>query len=185
METWAIVTLVLGTSALSSLLTFFITKMQVSHSDKRLEMEIERAREADERRRRWEVRSEPLLRLRDELALMAVKESKVTGAAYGQHLLKDVKPKEELDRRLQEATKNRNDYLESGILQQVINMQIDEELINRVEKIMQEYQSSHFTAEHYTLFGKKDREKGIEVFKQNKARIIEVQDLINKLLEEL
>ena len=116
---------------------------------------------------------------------MSFLESEVTGAAYAQPLLKNGKQKEELDRRLQEATKNRNDYLESGILQQVINTQTDEELINRVEKIMQEYQSSCFTAEHYTLFGKKDREKGIEVFKQNKARIIEVQDLINKYLETL
>ena len=40
METWAIVTLVLGTSAVSALLTFFITKMQVRHSDRRFEREL-------------------------------------------------------------------------------------------------------------------------------------------------
>ncbi len=150
-----------------------------------VKIQLKQRNKIDSRQWRRKIRTEPLLRVRDELALMAVKESKVTGAAYGQHLLKDVKPKEELNRRLQEAIKNRDDYLESGILQQVINMQTDEELINRVEKIMQEYQSSCFTAEHYTQFGEKDREEGMEVFKQNKARIIEVQELINKRLEEL
>ena len=117
-----------------ALSTLGATLIRDRFSAKRFERELERARQADYGQRRWEVRSEPLLRLRDELALMAVKESKVTGAAYAQHLLKDVKPKEELDRRLQEATKNRDDYLESGILQQVINMQTDEELINRFPK---------------------------------------------------
>jgi len=68
METWVIVTLVLGASAISSLLTFFITKMQVSHSDKRLEKQLESAREADYRQRKREVRGEPLLKLRVELA---------------------------------------------------------------------------------------------------------------------
>ena len=64
METWAIVTLVLGTSTVSALLTFFITKMQVRHSDTRLEKELERAREADYRQRRQEVKSEPLVTLK-------------------------------------------------------------------------------------------------------------------------
>jgi len=73
METWAIVTLVLGTSAISALLTFFITKMQVSHSDERLTKQLGSARETAYRERRREVKGEPLLRLRDELAGMAAK----------------------------------------------------------------------------------------------------------------
>ena len=81
METWAIVLLVLGTSAISSLLTFYITKMQVSHSDNRFEKELKRAREAESRQRRWEVRSVPLLKAREELALIATMQNRITNAA--------------------------------------------------------------------------------------------------------
>ena len=185
METWAIVTLVLGTSALSSLLTFFITKMQVNHSDKRQEKGFERMQEADYRQRRWEVKSKPLLKLRDELACASIKESEVTGAAYAQHLLKGVKSKEELNKRLERAIRDRNDYLKSGILRQILYTQTDQELINRVNEIIEDYQSSHFTAEHYMQFAEKDREEGKAVFKRNEARIIEIQELINKRLEKL
>ncbi len=73
METWAIVTLVLGASAISSLLTFFITKMQVRHSDERLEKELARQREADYHQWQRKVRSEPLLKLRDALAIMTTR----------------------------------------------------------------------------------------------------------------
>jgi len=192
METWATVALVLGSNIIIGLSTFFATKIQVSHADRRFSIELQiaqqrelEARNKELRERRREVRSEPLLKLRTELARMAVKESQLTGVAYRQHMLKDVISPEELKRQLHEAIKNRDDYLESGILQQVLNMQTDQELINRVEKIMEDYQSSYFTAEHYTQFGEKGREKGIEVFETNKARIIEVQELINKRLEEL
>ncbi len=185
METWAIVTLVLGASAISSLLTFFITKMQVSHSDRRFEKGLERAKETDYQQRRREIGSKPLLKLRDELACATVKESEVTGAAYAQHLLKDVKPEEELNTRLERAIRDRNEYLESGILRQILYTQTDQELINRVNEIIEDYQSSHFTAEHYVQFVEKDREEGKAVFKRNEARIIEVQELINKRLEEL
>jgi len=59
--------------------------MQVRHSDKRLEKELERAREADNRQWRREVRSEPLLKLRDDLARMANKQDKLVAAASRQH----------------------------------------------------------------------------------------------------
>lgn len=49
METWAIVLLVLGSNIIIALSTFFATKMQVSHSDKRFDKELERAREQDYR----------------------------------------------------------------------------------------------------------------------------------------
>ncbi len=185
MEPW-ITVIVAGIVALSTLGASLGTAfLQNRHSNRRFALEREKARKQDSMERRREVRSEPLLKLRTELARMAVKESRLTGVAYRQHMLKDVISPEELKRQLQEATKNRNDYLESGILQQVLNMQTDPELINRVEKIMEDYQSSFFTAEHYMQFGEKDREKGIAVFERNKARIIEVQEQINKRLEEL
>ena len=114
-----------------------------------------------------------------------IKESEVTGAAYAQHLVKGVKSKEELNIRLERAIRDRDDYLKSGILRQILYTQTDQELIKRVNEIVEDYQSSHFTAEHYMQFVGKDREEGIAVLERNEARIIEVQELINKRLEEL
>lgn len=181
METWTTVLVAL----IVALSTFGATFIQNWYSQKRFKVELGRAIDVDARKRRWEVRSEPLLKLRDELAHAAVKESEVTGAAYAQHLLKDVKTTEELNTRLERAIRDRDEYLKRGILTQILYTQTDQALINQVEKIIQEYQSSYFTAEHYTLFVKKDREKGMKVFEENRARIIEVQELINKRLEEL
>lgn len=181
MEAWITVVV----AVIVALSTLGATYLQNRQSSKRFEKELTRQREIDKRQRKWEVRSEPLLKLRDELAHAAVKESEVTGAAYAQHLLKDIKTTEELNTRLERAIRDRDEYLKSGILTQILYTQTDQALINQVEKIIQEYQSSYFTAEHYTLFVKKDREKGMKVFEENRARIIEVQELINKRLEEL
>ena len=98
METWAIVTLVLGASAISSLLTFFITKMQVSHSDKRLEKQLERAREVDKRERRWEVYGKPLRGLKTELTSMASKLDRLVKTAYHSHGMVTEQAKEEFER---------------------------------------------------------------------------------------
>jgi len=116
METWAIVTLVLGTSAVSALLTFFITKMQVSHSDKRLEKELERAREADYRKWRREVRGEPLLNLRAELASMASKLDRLVKAAYHSHGMATEQAKEEFER----AKSDWNKYISSDNLSRAL-----------------------------------------------------------------
>ncbi len=150
-----------------------------------MKKQLKQQGEIDSRQWRRNVRSKPLLKLRDELARAAIKESEVPGAAYAKHLLKDVKPKEELDTRLERAIRDRNDYSKSGILRQILYTQTDQELINRVKEIVEDYQSSHFTADHYVQFGEKDRQEGIAVFERNEARIIEVQELINKRLEEL
>ncbi len=181
MEAWTTVAIAL----IVALSTLGATFLQNRYSAKRFKKELERAREESQQKRQWEVRSEPLLKLRDELARAAIKESEVTGAAYAQHLLKGVKSKEELNIRLERALRDRNDYLKSGILRQILYTQTDQELVDRVKEIIEDYQSSHFTAEHYMQFVEKDREEGKAVFKRNEARIIEVQELINKRLESL
>ncbi len=59
METWAIVTLVLGASAISSLLTFFITKMQIAarHQEQMRQIEYEKEQQRSARlvefRHKW------------------------------------------------------------------------------------------------------------------------------------
>jgi len=174
METWAIVTLVLGASAISSLLTFFITKMQVRHSDARLDKQLQSAREMDSRQRKREVRGEPLLKLRAELARMATKRDRLLASrdraqasARKQHI--DM-TEEEAKRELQEAENDWNAYRSSGDLPQILFLQYDTELRNKVEEIRRD--------SWFDIHAREVRER-------NKARVIEVQSLINKLLEEL
>jgi len=52
-------------------------KTQLQHSDKRFIKELQMRTEAESRQRQWVVRSEPLLKLRDELAVMATKNEKL------------------------------------------------------------------------------------------------------------
>lgn len=184
METWAIITLVLGTSALSALLTFFVTKMQVSHSDKRLEKELERAREAGYRQRRWEVRSEPLLKLRRELVIMATKQDKAVSAAHKLHTRFGM-TEEEAKKELQKSADDVNTYIESGNFTQTLFMQYDKELVGKVEEIIRDYRTSFIFAIDYKSLKAKELGEAMEVFERNKNRIVEIQELINKRLEEL
>jgi hypothetical protein len=184
METWAIVTLVLGSSLISALLTFFITKVQVRHSDRRFERELERAREAESRQRRWVVRSEPLLKLRNELAHMATKQDEVVAAAHRLHTRLGI-TEEEAKKELQEKVDDINIYLASGQFMQTVLMQYDKELVDEVDKIIKDYRSSYIDAIYYKELKAAELGKAMEVLGRNKTRIIEVQELINKRLEEL
>jgi len=66
MEAWAIVALVLGTNLIQGLLTFFINKKQMKHSEKQLERQIAAQSDKNSLERRRDVRSQPLLELRTE-----------------------------------------------------------------------------------------------------------------------
>jgi len=184
METWAIVTLVLGTGAVSALLTFFITKMQVRHSDRRFERELNRQREVESHQRRWAVRDAPLLKLREELARMATKQDRVVASAHKLHTRFGM-TKEEAEEELQKNTDDVNAYLASGDFQQTLYMQYDKELIDKVDEIIRDYRGSYIDAIYYKDLKATELGKAMEVFERNKARIIEVQELINKRLEEL
>ena len=184
METWAIVTLVLGTSAISALSTFFITKMQVSHSDTRFERELTRAEEENQQKRRWEVRSEPLLKLRAELARMAVKQDRVVASAHKLHTRFGM-TEEEAKAQLKENVDDINAYLASGDFQQTLFLQDDTELVSKVDEIITDYRASYIDAVYYKELKAMELGEAMKVFERNKTRIIEVQSLINERLEEL
>jgi Na+/glutamate symporter len=67
------------------LFSYWGIKKQVEHSDKRFKKELERAREESRQKRQWEVRSEPLLKLRTELAVMAVKLEDLAASSQRTH----------------------------------------------------------------------------------------------------
>jgi len=180
METWAIVTLVLGTSAISALLTFFITKMQVRHSDTRLEKELERDRDADYHQRRWEVRGKPLLKLRDALAIMTTRlHTLVTNT--------QLPPNQSLitEKEQQRALEDWRDYMTSGEFLLTLYLQYDEELKKRVEEIEGDYLLLFEYALDYKNLKTEELKAFREISRNIKNKIPEVQELINKRLEEL
>ena len=174
METWAILVLVIGLNIITVLSSYFLTKMQVRHSDARLEKQLQSARETDSRQRKREVRGEPLLKLRAELAIMATKRDRLLASrdraqasARKQHI--DM-TEEGAKRELQEAENDWNTYRSSENLPQILFLQYDTELRNKVEEIRRD--------SWFDIHAREVRER-------NKARVIEVQSLITKLLEEL
>ncbi len=183
METWAILVLVIGLNIITVLSSYFLTKMQVRHSDKRVEKQLESAREEDYRQRRREVRGESLLKLRKELTHMAVKRTNLVAAAHGQHPRTDA-TEEDTKRELQEAADDWNTYVASGDLLQTIFLQYDMELVNKVKGILKDYEKSYISAIYYNQASEKALIESLEVFERNRTKIIEVQELINKRLEE-
>ena len=174
METWAIVTLVLGASAISALLTFFITKMQVNHSDKRFEKEHERAVVMYHRERRREVRGEPLLKLRAELARMATTQNLVLSAARGGSA-----------DQLKKALDDWNNYRASGNLSQTLFLQYDVELFNKVNEIQEKYLAHYENIMQCNDLNEAEREEAVRPLEKIWPKVVEVQSLINKELEEL
>ena len=167
--------------ALSTLGASFL---QSWHSNKRFKIEIGRAIDVDERKRRREIRSEPLLKLRAELALMATKQDKLVASAHKLHTRFGM-TEEEAKKQLQENVDDINTYLASGNFQQTLFMQDDKELLDKVDEIIRDYRGSYIDAIYYKELKATELGKAMEVFERNKTRIIETQSLINKRLEEL
>jgi len=184
METWAIVAIVLGSNIIIALATFFATKIQIAHSDKRLEKELERSKEVDYRQRRWVVRSEPLLKLRNELARMAFKQDRTVASAHKLHTNLDM-TEDEVNKQLKESADDINAYLASGEFRMTLFMQYDKDLIDKVEEIIKDYRSSYIDAIYHKELKARELGEAMKVLEKNKARIIETQSLINKRLEEL
>ena len=184
MPTWAIVTLVLGSSAISALLTFCITKMQVRHSDQRLEKELQRQREAASKQRRWEVRSVPLLKLREELAYMAAIQNEVVGAARREHdSIGDAK--QQAWTRLKEAMDDWDAYRTKGNLLKSKFLQYDKELFTKVTDITENYIKAYESISKAEELEIAKVENAARDAKQVWPKVIEIQELINKRLEEL
>jgi low affinity Fe/Cu permease len=180
METWTTVIV----AAIVALSTLGATFIQTWLSNKRFKIELGRAIDVDARKRRWEVRSKPLLKLRDELARMATRQDKLVAAAHRQHT-RFSGTDEEVKKELQEAIDNWNAYLRNGNFAQILFIQYNIDLVNKVEEIRRDYQASFFDAIHYQDLNAKEFSKAMGVFERNKTKIIEVQELINKRLEKL
>jgi len=133
---------------------------------------------------RREVRGKPLLKLRDELAIMAVKLEDLVASAQRTHT-RFGGTQEEVEKKLHKAVDDWNAYLANGGMAQTLFIQYDTELVNRVEEIRKDYQQAYFHNLNFRDSNAEDMKEAFNIFEKNKARIIEAQALINKRLEEL
>jgi hypothetical protein len=184
METWAVVTIALGASIVTALSTLAGVTIQARQADKRFEKDLKRAREVDYRERRREVRSQPLLRLRAELADMATKLGNLVSAAERQHTRMGATEKQ-TEEELKQSVDEWNDYLRSGNWARTIFSLDDIELQDAVREVQTDYLHSFYVHQSWKDVDATEMQKAMKVFERNRHRITEIQALINKRLDEL
>ena len=169
---------------LGGVFSYWGIKKQVEHSDKRFEKELARAREESQQKRRWEIRSEPLLKLRAELAVMATKLEKL--AKRGK-TFSPIKTQEQEEEVLKQAVNDWNYYISEDHLEKVLYSQFDADILNRVREIRNDYLDIHSTVVTFkeglsaVEFGEAARAAEEKI----RPKVAEVQELINKKLEAL
>jgi hypothetical protein len=149
-----------------------------------LRSQLKQQKEINEIEWRRKVRSEPLLKLRDALANMATKQDRLIIAAWGQFYIKSG-TEEAVREELQRAADDWNAYLVSGDFAQTLFKQCDAELFDKAKEILKDYQESCSNAIHLNQVSVEAQLKSRKVSERIEPKIVEVQELINKRLEEL
>lgn len=184
MEIWDVVTLVLGSNIVIVLSTYFTAKYQLIQSNKRFEKEQQIAIEKEQKQRRREVRSEPLLKLRGALSQMTTRLHKLVTDTQFSHNQSDISENIE-NKESHKALDDYKDYMTSVDFLPTLYLQYDKELINLLDHI----ESSYLLLFEYALDYRNLRPELQHDFREMslkiKNEIAEVQELINKRLEEL
>jgi hypothetical protein len=186
MEIWAIVVLVVGTNLGTALIALLGNKMQLDNAEKRLEKQLKAQREENQHERSWIVRSQPLLKMRAEIARMAQKlEASIDLATRFDD--KGTPESDKMFEAIGKAVQEWGDYINSGEFHQTLHMQYDYKLKVEANKIFLDYDSGYESMR--TSWNSKNRGEVIreaeDVIKRNAVRISEVQLKINGMLEEL
>jgi hypothetical protein len=128
------------------------------------------------------VRSESLLQLRKELAIMAYKyRNAIRNIHKCSPNFDDRRPTPEQIVILKEM----DDYAVSGEFLQALYVQHDTELITAVEQLRDSFIELSESASLYDRLPAEERDEHEELFKKIEKQIPEVQELISKKLEEL
>ena len=144
-----------------------------------MRQQLKQRSEIDSRTWRREVRSKPLLKLREELAYMASMQNRIIDLANEQRT-RDDEAKEKVSIKLQDAFEDWDTYLARRDLVQTLFVQYDSELFNKVYEIQESY-----IACYYKFLNKAEQEEAIKSWGKTWPKVIEAQELINKRLEEL
>ena len=189
MEAGAIVALVLGSNAIIFLGNWLLVKKQLKHYETQLEKQLEAQREADKHKRQWEVRDEPLVKLRDELAKMAEKLSTTIDLAT--QVTDEVTPQSDrVIKDLNKAVKEWDEYMKSGEFEKTLHMQYDHNLKKEAHGIFWDYQSA-FKGIRETWLGRKEKKldeeisKAKDVIRENALKVSEIQLKIINIREGL
>jgi len=187
MEAWATVVIVLVSNAIIGAVSVLTVRKQLKHSAEQSKMQEEAQREEEKRSRKREIRDEPLVRLRDELARMAEK------VGRGVHLVTQFTPEktphgEKVRKDLEEAVEEWEKYIKSGVFLETLHMQFDHNIRQEAHKILYEYHLAYDRV-HDSWVGKKKDNKSIndatEVVGRNMVRVSDLQLEIVRLREEL
>ena len=149
-----------------------------------LRRQLAQQKEINEIEWRRKVRSEPLLKLRSELAVITTKFDRLATTAHQLHTRSGFTD-EEVNKQLERNIEDINTYLASGNFAQIIFIQYDKRIREAIKNVIQKYRSSYFDAINYKDLKAKELGEAMDVLKDNEDRIIEIQELINKKLEEL
>ena len=124
------------------------------------------------------VRSEPLLKLRDELAEMAAKQEKLVYDSLATSVITSEEVKREQRQAYEDWNAHKQDY------QKNIYLQYDIQIVSLVKKILGNYQKS-FISIMESNTPVKELEKAFKSSEENEKKIAEAQELINQRLEAL
>jgi hypothetical protein len=154
-------------------------------SNKRFQIELGRAMDVDHRTRRWQVRSEPLLKLRAELAETATRNNKLLLAALTLHDAKNTDTNYENARKSFDYIYSElRKYFVSGVLDNALNSIDDQEIIDKVNSII-----SASSATYSYILNKEqfppEAAVTIKSAEQIQYDIRRIQALINDCLEKL
>jgi len=184
MEDWATVLII----AIMGAVSWFTADRQIKNSREQFKMHLVAEKEVDRRGRQREVRDEPLLKLRDELARMSgmLRRAVDLEIQFGEEVTGEA---DEILKELEEAVKEFDAYLKSGEFFRTLCMQYDYEIRFEAHDILMDYQSAYNGIREVWSGGKKERaeaiKKAIDVVQQNDVRVSELQSKIMEQREEL
>ena len=188
MEAWATVLIVLVSNAIIGAVSVLTVRKQLKHSAEQFKVQQEDKKEADERERKREVRDEPLVKLRDELARMAGMLRFAIDLATELNGKVD-KDSDKIMEDLDEIAKGWSAYIKSGEFFGTLRMQYDYELAFEAHDIMMDYMSAYNGIRKVWSGGKDEKDKAIkeaiDIVQRNDIRVSEVQSKIIKRREEL
>lgn len=177
MEAWLVPVI----AAVTGFFTWLATKTQMKHAERRFNKELERERERENRLRRQQVRSEPLLRFRDQLASLAAYMDLHVRAIQVKQLLGT--RSETTDKFIQQATNEGNFYVEVKNFQHALFRLDDTEVRKKAQEALDKYEKAHEAG--WTKLPPEEFAKKTKLLHEAQEAIREAQSLVNQRLEEL
>jgi len=186
MEWWAILALVLGSNIIMLAGSHIRMKKELEHARDQLEKKLKAEREADTRKREWQVRDETLVKLRDALAQMAWRlEWSVDLAAQLSGKEEEGLDRPKMEKELARAVKEWDEFITGGVFYETLHMQYERSLKVEVHHVFGDYQSAFLGIRKFWR-GEKGEEvigEAKDILKKNAYRVTSIQEEIMAMRE--